>query len=122
MSLRLFNIAPKKIQVSKVRVKRRNKNDLRKVTNQKTYLQYRITLPESFVENHKLAKSRRVYLITDEIGVFTASENSLTKIMLLLPEIRSIVQNKETPLSDDEVKVVLHHFPEIEKYVRDHDE
>ena len=118
MSLRPFNIAPKKLGVSKVTVKKRNKNDLRKVTNQKTYLQYRITLPESFVKSHKLAKSRTVYLITDEIGIFTATEEALTKVMLLLPEIRNIVQNTEKPLTNDEIKIILHRFPEIVECVR----
>ena len=118
MSTRPFNIAPKKVQVSKVQVKKRNKNDMRKVANQKTYLQYRITLPESFMKSHKLAKSRLVYLITDEIGIFTATEDELTKIMLLLPEIRKIIQSKETSLTKEEVKVILQHFPEIADYVR----
>lgn len=118
MAIRPFNIEPKKIQVSKVRVKKRNKNDMRKVTTQKTYLQYRITLPQNFVDTHKLSKSRQIYLITGDIGIFTANENSLAKAMLLLPELSKIVRDTEIPLTEDQIKIILHRFPEISNFVR----
>lgn len=113
-----FNIIPRTIHVSKINIKHKDKNDKRKVTGQKTYLQYKITLPQSFIDAHKLAKVRRVYLITGEIGVFLPNEETLMKAILLVPELSKLVQEKDNTLSPDQIKIVLQRFPEIKEYVK----
>jgi len=52
------------------------------------YLQYRLTLPKSFGDEHTTDK---VYIIADSVGMFMPDKDTLLKILAVYPEIRSLV-------------------------------
>jgi len=58
----------------------------------KKYVQYRITLPREFAEEHNVSK---MYLIADSIGMLVPNKETLLKIMSEFPSIRELVLHGE---------------------------
>ncbi len=86
------------IKIDKRRIQKSEVKQRLKDGTFRTYLQYRITIPEAFVEEH----GKEVYLLADGIGIIAPNKEILEKILAEYPNIKRFAKK----LKKKEKKVI----------------
>ncbi len=76
------------------------------------YPRYSLDLPTEFVEKHKLED---LFLVADQVWFGLPDEQSLMKVIVLLPQIKQLLSKKG--FTKEDIKKILDLNPEIREFV-----
>jgi hypothetical protein len=94
-------------------VETRQKSTLKDGTETE-YTRYHLNLPKEFIEKHKL-KGKELYLVADNVWLGLPDEKALMSVLVLLPELKSLILKES--LTDSDIEKIIQLNPEIQNYI-----